>query len=219
MQKIDTVLFDLDGTLVDSNELILKAFYETMKKYLPQREFSREELLEMIGPPLKETFKIATDNPTVILEMIDYYRKIYVENEFDYLDIYPNTIKMLKALSKRGINLGIVTTKFKDSAIPSIKHYGLDKYITSFCYLNDVTEHKPHPEPIHYALSQFKTYDRVIMVGDNTSDILAGKNANVFSCGIEWSIKKELIKNLKPDFWLNDYMDLVKIIDEFNKEE
>lgn len=218
MQKIDTILFDLDGTLVDSNELIIKSFYETMKKYLPNREFNRDELIEMIGPPLKETFKIATDKHEVILEMIDYYRKVYVDYEFDYIDIYPNTLKMLKTFSDRGYNLGIVTTKFKESAIPSITHYGLDKFITSYCFLDDITEHKPDPEPIFFALNQFNDYKEVIMVGDNTSDILSGVNAKTLTCGLDWSIKRDLIKKLKPDFWINDYLELVDLVDEFNKE-
>lgn len=219
MRKIDTILFDLDGTLVDSNELIIKSFYETMKKYLPEREFSREELIEMIGPPLKETFLIASEEADVIQEMINYYRKVYVDFEFDYISIYPNTIKMLQTFVNRGYNLGIVTTKFKESALPSIKHYGLDKYITSFCFLDDIKEHKPDPEPIYYALSKFKNYDKVVMVGDNTGDIQAGFNADCLACGVEWSIKRDLIKEMNPDFWIYDYLDLIDLIDDFNKEE
>ncbi len=212
MQNIDTVLFDLDGTLVDSNELIIKSFYETMKKYIPNREFSRKELIEMIGPPLKETFLIASSDPKVILEMINYYRKVYVDLEFDYIKLYPNVSETLKKLVDNNVQLGIVTTKFKESAMPSIKHYGLDKYISSYCFLDNVTEHKPHPEPIFYALKQFKSYKNVLMVGDNGSDILAGKNASTLTCGVEWSIKKDLIKGLNPDYWINDYLDLVDIV-------
>lgn len=212
MKNINTVLFDLDGTLVDSNELIIKSFYETMKKYLPNREFSRAELIEMIGPPLKETFSIATNDPQIIQEMIDYYRKVYVDLEFDYITLYPNVIKTLKTLKENNIQMGIVTTKFKESAIPSIMHYGLDDYMTAYSYLDDVTEHKPHPEPIFYALKQFEKYEGVLMVGDNKSDILAGKNASAYTCGVNWSIKRDLIKELNPDFWINDYLDLLDIV-------
>lgn len=219
LQKIDTILFDLDGTLVDSNELIIKSFYETMKKYIPNREFTRTELIEMIGPPLKETFLIASDDPKIILEMIDYYREIYVLYEFDYISIYPNTIKMLEEFSSRGYNLGIVTTKFKESATPSIELYGLDKYMTSYCFLDDITNHKPHPEPIYFALKSFKNFEKVIMVGDNTGDIQAGFNANCLTCGLDWSIKRDLIKALKPDFWIKDYSELIDIIDKYNKGE
>ncbi len=218
MDKINTILFDLDGTLIDSNELIIKSFDETMKKYMPQKYFTRDELIEMIGPPLKETFRIATDSPKIIQEMIYYYRKVYVSLEFEYINIYPNTIKMLKELKKRHFNLGIVTTKFKESAMPSITYYGIDKFVSSYCFLDDVLEHKPHPEPLFFALRQFDSYQRVVMVGDNTSDILAGKNASCLTCGLEWSIKKDLIKALKPDFWIRDYSELTKLIDKYNKE-
>lgn len=219
LQKIDTVLFDLDGTLVDSNELIIKSFERTLKEFLPERDFLREEIIEMIGPPLKETFKIKSDDPIIIEKMINYYRKVYVEMEFDYIELYPNVIQTLKTLYDNGINLGIVTTKFKESAIPSIEHYGLDKYIKSYCFLDDVSEHKPHPEPIFYALNQFDSYKGVIMVGDNSSDIMAGRNATCLTCGVEWSIKKEVIKELNPDFWLTDYLELIDIVLNNNRRK
>ena len=218
LRKIDTVLFDLDGTLIDSNDLIIKCFEETMKNYMPQKLFSRQDLIDMVGPPLKETFRIVSEDPQIISEMIDFYRKKYVELEFDYISLYPNVLETLKILSENNINMGIVTTKFKESAIPSIEAYNLDNYITSFCYLDDITEHKPHPEPIFYALKQFNNYQKVLMVGDNTSDILAGKNASCYTCGVEWSLKKDLIKNLNPDFWIKDYYELIDIVLE-NKEE
>jgi len=216
--KIDTILFDLDGTLVDSNELIIKSFDETMKKYVPSRSFSRQELIDMVGPPLKETFAAVTNQPELVPEMIDFYRKYYVENEFRYIDIYPGTYETLEKLYNRGFNLGVVTTKFKESAIPSIQHYGLDRFLTSSCYLDDIKEHKPHPEPIFFALKQFKKFEKVIMVGDNTSDILAGINASTLTCGVEWSMKKEKIKALKPDFWIYEFGDLIQIIDQYNSE-
>lgn len=219
LQKIDTVLFDLDGTLVDSNELIIHSFRETMKKYMPNQCFSRQALIDMIGPPLEETFQIATNDPLIIQEMIDYYRKVYVEKEFDYIDIYPNTVTMLKTLSERGFNLGIVTTKFESSALPSIKAYGLNKYITSYAFLDNVSNHKPHPEPVFYALKQFPSFQKVIMIGDNVSDIMSGFNASVLTCGLEWSIKKEATKALNPDFWISDYLELIDLIDAYNKEE
>lgn len=218
LRKIDTILFDLDGTLVNSNELIIKSFEETLKQYMPDRPFSRKELIDMIGPPLKETFSIATNDPIIIQEMIDYYRKIYVRLEFDYISLYPNTLEMLEILHSRGFHLGIVTTKFKVSAMTSIEHYGMGRYLTANCFLDDIKEHKPHPEPIFYALKQLPSHGGVVMVGDNTSDIMAGRNACVLTCGVEWSIKRDLIKALKPDFWIHDFLELIQKIDIYNEE-
>jgi len=211
LRKIDTVLFDLDGTLIDSNDLIIKCFDMVFKKYLPNTLLTKEQLIEMVGPPLKETFKIVSKNPDVIQDMIDFYRECYLENEFAFIDIYPNVLDTLKILKNRGFNLGVVSTKFSTSAMPSIEHYCMDKYFNTYSFLDDVNEHKPHPEPIFYALKQLKNYNNVLFVGDNTSDILAGRNASVLTCGVEWSMKKELIKALKPDFWINNFTDLVTI--------
>lgn len=219
LQKIDTILFDLDGTLIDSNELIIKSFEFTLNKYMPNRFFSRNDFIDMIGPPLKETFRIAGDDPNLILHMIEDYRRFYIEHEFDYIDIYPEVLDTLKTLSNRGFNLGVVTTKFKSSAMPSMMHYGIDEYIKAYCFLDDIREHKPHPEPIFFALKQFGQYQKVIMVGDNTSDILAGRNASTLTCGVAWSLKKSMIQALKPDFWIDHFHQLIDLIDQYNKEE
>ncbi len=214
LKKINTVLFDLDGTLVDSNELIIFSFKKTLEKFNPDVRYSREQIIDMIGPPLAETFSYINTNPKIIQEMIDFYRYVYKENEFAYISIYDNVIQMLDILKAKGFNLGIVTTKFKESAIPSIKHFGLDQYITHYSFLDTVDEHKPSPKPIYHVLNSFKNVEKAIMVGDNVSDILAGKNAGILTCGIEWSLAKDKIKALNPDYWINNYMDLVKIINE-----
>jgi pyrophosphatase PpaX len=214
LKKINTVLFDLDGTLVDSNELIIESFRQTLKKFNPQTLFSRQEIIDMIGPPLLETFQVINTNPKIIQEMIAFYRYFYKKHEFEYISLYDNVIEMLEILKNKGFNLGIVTTKFKESAMPSISHFKLDKYISNFAFLDTVDEHKPSPKPIYYVLKMFKNVEEAIMVGDNVSDILAGKNANILTCGIEWSLAKEKIKALNPDYWIENYMDLVKIINE-----
>jgi len=219
LRKIDTVLFDLDGTLIDSNDLIVNCFEVTFRKYLPHENFSRQELIDMVGPPLKETFKIVSEDPVIINEMIEFYREYYIKNEFEQITIYPHVIETLDSLKALGFNLGVVTTKFSSSAMPSIKHYGMDQYFNTYCFLDDIKEHKPHPEPIFFALKQLNNYGNVVFVGDNTSDILAGRNATVLTCGVGWSIKKEAIKALNPDFWIEDFSELVQIIKEYNKEE
>ena len=85
--------------------------------------------------------------------------------------------------------------------------------------MDDIKEHKPHPEPIFFALNQFSDYNKVVMVGDSPSDIMAGFNSGSLACGVDWSIKKESIKSLNPDFWIKDFLELIDIIKEFNKED
>jgi pyrophosphatase PpaX len=212
--KINTILFDLDGTLVDSNEIIIQSFKETFKYYQPNIEYTRNQIIEMIGPPLKETFKIVSEETKVINEMIDYYRTFYQKHEFEYIKLYDNVIETLEKLSKLNVNLGIVTTKFEESAMPSIKLFSIDKYIKNYSFLGSVPEHKPSPEPIFYVLNQFTNVDESLMIGDNPSDIFAGKNAGILTCGIEWTLVKDKLKATNPDFWIKDYKEILKIIEK-----
>lgn len=218
MLPIDTILFDLDGTLVDSNELIIETFKRTYQVHFPNLSFAHSELAQMMGPPLSETFLLIAKNDNLVNEMIVTYRQIYRSIEFDYISLYPGVIECLSSLKAIGYNLGIVTTKFKESAMPSIEHYGIDRYIDVIIGLDDVTNHKPHPEPIYKALKRIK-HQGVLMVGDSPSDILAGKNADILTCGVDWSYRKEEIKQLKPDLWLNDFQHLIELIKTYNNSE
>lgn len=217
MLPIDTILFDLDGTLVDSNDLILETFRRTYQVHFPMKKFTHSDLIQMMGPPLSETFASMTDSSDVAKDMINTYRSIYKEIEFDYIKPYPNVIECLKTLKNAHFNIGIVTTKFKVSAIPSLKHYGLDQYIDVIIGLDDVTNHKPHPEPIKKALARFN-HQGAVMIGDSPSDLLAGTNAGILSCGVDWSYRKEEIKKLNPDFWLDDFSHLYQMIVNYNKQ-
>ncbi len=215
MLPIDTILFDLDGTLVDSNELIIETFKRTYQVHYPNLSYTHSELAQMMGPPLSETFFHLTKNGNLVKEMINTYRKIYKSIEFDFISLYPGVIESLSALKTNGFKLGIVTTKFKESAMPSIQHYGIDQYIDVIIGLDDVTNHKPHPEPIYRALERID-HRGVLMIGDSPSDILAGKNAHILTCGVDWSYNKEEIEKLKPDLWLTNFQHLLEMIKTYN---
>ncbi len=218
MSKLDTLLFDLDGTLVDSNKLIIESYRYTLNKFYPEINYTDEMIFEMIGPPLYDVFRSVTKDNDRINEMIAIYRKVYVELEFSLVKIYPYVLDTLKEFKTRGYNLGIVTTKYRVSALPSLEYFGISEYIDVIISLNDVTNHKPHPEPILKALAHFE-HNLAMMVGDNSSDILAGKNANILTCGVGWSIKKADLAATSPDYWIDDFRELIKIVDSINEEE
>ena len=218
MQKIDTILFDLDGTLVNSNQLIIDSFTQTFKYYFPEIKHSYQDYINMIGPTLKETFSLFQKNKEKVKEMINYYRNFYLKNEYDYINIYPNLIKTLNQLKKTNFKMGIVTSKFKESARASIKHFNLDKYMDVYVFLGDIKHPKPSPEPILLAKELLKDHKEILFIGDNPSDILSGQNASILTCGVEWSLKKECLKELNPDFWITDFKELIPIINKYNKE-
>ena len=176
------------------------------------------KIMTFIGPTLHETYGSYTNDKKIVQDMINSYREFYVEFEVGNFKIYPQVEEVVKKLHNLGYNLGIVTSKFKVAAWPSFTHYGLEKYFDVFIALDDVDYPKPNKEPILTALSRFPSYNKVIMIGDNQGDILAGKNANVISAGVEWSLKgKDHLLEVNPDFMLSDMNDIfrvIKIIDE-----
>lgn len=216
--KIDTILFDLDGTLVDSNELILETLRQTILDYFPETPLSRTTLLKMMGPPLSETFGKLTSDPALVRRMISSYRKTYTEMEFDYISLYPSVREMLENFRGNGFKTALVTTKFRESALPSVTHFGIDGLFDFLIALDDVKKPKPDAEPLLLAMD--KLHSRLaVMVGDTPSDILAGKNAGILTCGVDWSLKASEIRALNPDFWIRDFSELFPAIEKRNEEE
>jgi len=219
MKKLDTILFDLDGTLINTNEIIINSFRGTFEKHFPKLSLSREKILSFIGPTLHDTFSNYTQDYSIIQEMISTYRELYVILEIGEFEIYPQVEEVIKKLHNLGYNLGIVTSKFRIAAWPSFTHYNLDKYFKVFVGLDDVVEPKPSRNPIDIALGRFLHHNQAIMIGDNQGDIIAGKNADIYSAGVAWSIKgRNHLMEVNPDFMLDDMEDIFRIIKIINGE-
>jgi pyrophosphatase PpaX len=218
MKKIDTILFDLDGTLINTNDIIIDSFQSTFDTHFPGLVLTREKIMTFIGPTLHDTFSDYTNDPFTIQAMIDSYREYYVEYEFGNFEIYPGVLEVVEKLYTLGYNLGIVTSKFKEAAWPSFTFYNLQDYFSVFIALDDVENPKPSKEPIETALSRFPNFNKAIMIGDNQGDILSGKNAGIYSAGVAWSLKgSSYLMQVNPDFMLSDMNDIfriLKIIDE-----
>jgi pyrophosphatase PpaX len=210
--QINTVLFDLDGTLIDTNELIISSFLHTLEHYYPN-QYKREDVLPFLGPTLKETFE-SMENANVD-EMIKTYRKYNITHHDSFVTEFPTVIETVKTLKEKGYKVGIVTTKISDVVMKGLKLTKLDSYFDVIVALDHVEKPKPDPEPIFKALEQLDSKpEETIMVGDNHHDILAGKNAGTTTAGVAWSIKgREHLEQYKPDYILEEMADLLKILE------
>jgi pyrophosphatase PpaX len=210
--KITTVLFDLDGTLIDTNELIISSFLHTLEHYYPNR-YKREDVLPFLGPTLTETFE-SMENANVD-EMIKTYRQYNLAHHDSLVTEFPTVIETVETLKDKGYKVGIVTTKIADVVMKGLKLTKLDSYFDVIVALDHVKKPKPDPEPIFLALEQLDSKpEETIMVGDNHHDILAGKNAGTLTAGVAWSIKgREHLEKYNPDFVLEEMADLLKILE------
>ncbi|WP_112181837.1 MULTISPECIES: pyrophosphatase PpaX [Paraliobacillus] len=209
---IRTILFDLDGTLIDTNELIIASFTHTLEKH-SETPYTREQILSFIGPPLYDSLQQV--DPDNVETMVATYREHNLANHDKYVTAYPTVVDTIKTLKEKGYQLGIVTTKMRDTALLGLKLTGMEDAFDIVIGLDNVTNAKPHPEPIIKALTQLKANPlHAIMVGDNYHDIEAGQNAGIKTAGVAWSIKgKEALAAYKPDYMLEEMRDLLKILE------
>ncbi|QPA30650.1 pyrophosphatase PpaX [Thermaerobacillus caldiproteolyticus] len=209
--NIRTVLFDLDGTLIDTNELIIQSFLHTLEMYYPGK-YKREDVLPFIGPPLYDTF-VALDEERV-QEMIDTYRAFNHAQHDALIKEYETVYETIQTLHAKGFKLGVVTTKIHSTALMGLKRTKLDSFFHCVIGLDDVKKAKPDPEPIFKALSVLQsTPEETVMVGDNYHDILAGKHAGTKTAGVAWTIKgREYLEQYEPDFMLEKMSDLLNIL-------
>ncbi|MFE8701588.1 pyrophosphatase PpaX [Cytobacillus sp. FJAT-54145] len=209
--NLTTILFDLDGTLIDTNELIINSFLHTLDHYYPN-QYKREDVLPFIGPTLKETF--GSMDQDKMDEMIRTYREFNLTNHDLLVKEYEGVLETIQALKEAGFKIGIVTSKISDVVMKGLKLTKLDPYFEVVVALDHVEKAKPDPGPIFMALEKLNsTPEEAMMVGDNYHDILAGKNAGVKTAGVAWSVKgREHLESYHPDYMLENMRDLLGIL-------
>ncbi len=210
-QQITTLLFDFDGTLANTNDLILSSFQHVLDSHFPGR-FQREDLLQFIGPTLHDTFsKIAPENTQ---QLIDEYREWNIANHDNYVTEFEGVTDTLRKLYDLGLKMAVVSTKRRDMVEMGIDLLGLAPYFETVIGLNDVTKAKPDPEPLLLAMSRLgSSAAESLMIGDNFHDILGGKNAGVRTAGVAWALKgEEYLQTFEPDYMLKHMSDLLKVI-------
>lgn len=208
---ITTLLFDLDGTLVNTNELIISSFTHTLNHYFPG-QYTRQDILPFMGPRLEDTFH--SIDPSRVDEMVDHYRKHNFEQHDLLVTQFDGVYETIESLAQSNYRLGVVTTKRRDMAERGLKLTNLDQFFEVVVTLEDAKTTKPDPEPIFKALSRFNAEaTEAIMVGDNHHDIMGGKNAGTLTAGVAWSLKgREFLESYRPDYILEHMSDLIDIL-------
>jgi pyrophosphatase PpaX len=211
--NINTILFDLDGTLIDTNELIISTYLHTLEKYFPGK-YNRQDVLPFLGPTLHEVF--GEMDPERVEEMVLEYRTYNLANHDALVKEFVGVMETIETLKKKGYKLAIVTTKREDVAFKGLRLMKLDPFFDVMIAYDHVKKVKPDPEPIFLALEKLESKpEETLMVGDNFHDVLAGKNAGTKTAGVAWTIKgRDYLAKYEPDYMLENMTDLLTILGE-----
>lgn len=195
--KIEAVLFDLDGTLVDSLPLIVRTYRQVFRDM--EIPWGNDDVVKMIGLPLKDIGRHFVGEQAPDFE--DRYQHYYHLDHDHYTRLFPGTLKMLEKLKAAGVKLGIVTSKGKPGTTRTAAFTRIDRYMDVVVTAHDVAKHKPDPEPLLAALAALNTpAGRSIYIGDSSYDIGTGKNAGCLTLGVAWGLdSREELERHEPD--------------------
>ncbi|MEI2399625.1 pyrophosphatase PpaX [Paenibacillus phytohabitans] len=215
---IECVLFDLDGTIVNTNELIISSFMHALKENnLPA--LTREEIIPHMGNTLQQQMSAFSGlQDTSVLELS--YRSYNYAHHDELIRSFPHVNETMEGLLSRGIKLGIVTTKIRPTTLKALEMFDLLKYMETIVTVNDVSQAKPHPEPVLTAVSNLGVDPaRTLMVGDSAVDIQSAKAAGVRVAAVAWSLKgEEMLRKYNPDYIIHDMKDLYTIVEQETKQ-
>ena len=211
MKKYKLYLFDLDGTLLDSDPMIVETFKYFYKKYKPSSfkpDISR--MLTFSGPPIRETLK--QEFPELDQELIlEEWRRESIKNYPLYTKLFPDVLEMFLTFKEKGINAAIFTNKHRAATNEVFKLFGLDKLnIFSICG-DEGIEQKPSPSGIFKCMNHFGIVnkDEVIYIGDSIFDYETSKNAGVDFGLVLWSPRK-LPKNLEIPVKIGSFYEFMR---------
>ncbi|MHA0858355.1 pyrophosphatase PpaX [Paenibacillus sp. CMAA1364] len=211
---IDTILFDLDGTIIDTNEHIINSFIHALRDHVPA-PFSREQIIPKMGMTLEQQiihFTGAEDASPFIKD----YRTYYDTFHDIHVQPFPQVNEVIEALHAKGITMGVVTTKNRPGTLKVLEMFGLKKYMDSIVTVIDVEHPKPHPEPVLKAVKELGSDPRkTLMIGDSPVDIQAAQAAGVLSAGVSWSLKGEQeLNKYNPNYMLHHMEDIYLLLEQ-----
>ncbi len=211
MKLFDGIIFDVDGTLAETHELIFASFNHVAEKYLNMR-LTNEEIVALFGPTedviLKEWMKDDYESARK-----DYF-EFYESKHSEMAEIFPGLKEAVSIIKEHNIPLGIFTGKGRDSAEITLKSIGLYNQFDLILSGDDVDEHKPSPEGINRFIKEYNLKpERVLMVGDAIHDVMASESAGVKCALVLWDeYSRNRCKECRTDYRFYTVNEFVRFI-------
>jgi pyrophosphatase PpaX len=193
LTRVDAVLFDLDGTLVDTIPLIFACYQHTLAAHLPGYDPGRRVIIGNLGRSLDDILLDyavaggAADPAAESRGMLQTYRAFQRANLARLIRPYEGIREALEGLRDRGLTLGVVTSKVEWAARECYEYYGLGEFLTVAVFHDDTERHKPDPQPLLLAASKGGLdAARTVYVGDSIHDMAAGRAAGMRTIAALW---------------------------------
>lgn len=208
---IKTIVFDIDGTLLDTTEFIYQSFEHTLKTHdLPS--LTRDEIHSHMGHALPDMYVSIAPSHSNHADLVETHRS-FQEQNLHLSTPFLHTLETLMALKEKGIKLSAVTNRSKRTSVSTLKNAGLDHLFEMVVSAEDVTVAKPHPEGLLRVLKHMQVKpDEALMVGDTLADVEAGRAAGVKTVGTTQGLGKDAIIDHKPDYIIRDISEVLNLI-------
>jgi len=213
-RRLPAVLFDMDGTLLDSIELIIEsAVYAFAGRPGPQP--TRAEWQALIGTPLDAMLRPWALDAEDEAFLRARYRQFQAEHHDRFVRLYDGVEATLRELHGRGHPLAIVSSKLDVGIRRSMDHYRLTPLFDAIVGIDHTTRHKPDPEPVHFALAKLGVRaQEALFVGDSPHDIEAGRAAGVATVAVLWgAYTRAEIEPAGPTHWIERMGDLPSLLE------
>jgi len=206
---LSTFLFDLDGTLIDSVDLILRSYRHTMRRHRGH-EPSDDVWMRGLGTPLWVQFRQFSDDPAEIEAMVATYREYNLAHHDEMVRPYQGVVEAVRSLHRGANVLGLVTSKMRSGAVRGLRIAGLEDAFDVIVGSDEVTHPKPHPEPVLIALERLGAPpESAVFIGDSRHDLECGRAAGVKTAAVLWGpFDRAHLADLEPDYWLERPADL-----------
>lgn len=213
--KIDLLIFDLDGTLMNSIPDLTAAINYTSKKY-SLRVFSEAEVQAMVGGGIRKLIEDAYGekrDTSIYQQYYDCFMYYYSKNHSCNSHLFEESLEVLNHFQDK--KMAILSNKFDHFTKQMAKDYNIDKFFDVVLGATENIKKKPSSEPINYILEKTGIQKEfAMMIGDSEQDILTAKNSGIKSTAVTYGYRsKEQLAQLKPDYICNNLMELNKIIE------
>lgn len=212
------IIFDCDGTILDTYELIENVVIKTFEEILPEYEMTKDEAHTFFGPFVDETFTKYFDSKEEVEHAVKVYAKYCDELTPQYVKAYPGIKEMLIKLKEQNYKIAMVSNKISDAINMGLEICEISEYFDLIIGAEKLEYVKPHPDGIYQVMEHYDV-DYSVLVGDTFIDMETADNADINFIGVTWCVvKEEDFKSVGATYIANKPSDVINIVNKLNEE-